>query len=298
MLFLHIGLHKTATTSLQADVFSKLPSIEFLGRGPKSIEAQSLIYQNMLRQVCAKSLDLDQFDLFSRDLRQYCLNSNVLVSDEWFTAGYDYFNNMSGCSWVERISRLSELTRDIDTKILCTTRLPSEGLLSQYMQLCSIGMANKYPTYDDYINFSEDTDAWDFCYLLSYLKENFSNVKLVDFKIITSPNERNKFLSDFFGVSIDANMGYLNKKSFNKNEEYMRDFEVVEKFRSILPDNLIIRLSNFFQTPVGKFFRTSLLRKKVKYSSIQLKLGSKAKHKINALDKNYHLAIRAGDIIL
>lgn len=121
-IFVHLGLPKTATTSLQMDVFSKIndPSFEYIGvclpRGSK----QKSIYDLFLESINTGN-NIEKTNLY---LKEYNDDLNVLISDEGITTG----------DWRSKIKNLEKCLKGLDYHLIVTVREPLSAMVSQYVQ--------------------------------------------------------------------------------------------------------------------------------------------------------------------
>ncbi|OOE55314.1 hypothetical protein BZG13_14990, partial [Salinivibrio sp. ML323] len=123
-ILIHIGLHKTATTSLQKSVFPNLEGILYHGRQSGSFVGNGDLYE----KVCgfcfgSKKYTLNEVrDSISSELTK----GRFLISDEWLTSDYDGLFGYKSGRWQKKIERLSSLINGFEHKILLTIREPLE----------------------------------------------------------------------------------------------------------------------------------------------------------------------------
>lgn len=293
MLFLHVGLHKTATTSLQSDVFPNLDAIKFLGRGPGGMDMQSDIYQQLVRTVCAPRVGMAEMQSLQENLEKACREGNVLISEEWLTSGYDWMHKLSGCDWPERIRRLGLLTQNVDVKVLCTIRRPSDGLVSQYKELCSVGILELYPCLSDYVQASADVGAWDCWFLRDTLCRSFSSVTFLNFEDLVDGRKREAVLSTFFDGSVPARMNHLNRRNHPTENSYIRDRRIVDLGSRFMPKALKRLARSILATKSGETVRAFLLKKTETISPEKYKINNTAFRTITELDEAYELFVKS-----
>ncbi len=121
-VFVHIGLPKTATTSLQMDIFSKIedPSLIYLGvylpRGSK----QESVYESFLESINTGN----NIEKTNQNLKKYTNDVRILISDEGITTG----------DWKSKIKNLEKCLKGLDYHLIVTIREPIKAMISQYVQ--------------------------------------------------------------------------------------------------------------------------------------------------------------------
>lgn len=288
MIYLHLGLHKTATTSLQSSIFESLSGVRFIGRRDIPYKMQSQLYKDILDYcMCG---DDEKYSAVREELTKYSLESateDFLLSDEWFTAGYAYPCGFSGTEWQERIRRLALLVRGFDVKVFVVVRLPSAGILSQYQQLQTVGIADKFLSYNDYIHRSTDIDAWDVDYLRSQLTALFKSVTILDFEDIIDSEASGEKLSDIFERDVPSLTVVTNSKSFDRSTEYLTRTSFANWLTDFLPLSFHRNLRkllkvNFFKR-LWHVLSTSLVRvEKNRYSK-----DTETRMRLEKLDNSY-----------
>jgi hypothetical protein len=155
-IYIHIGFHKTGTTSLQVHVFPKLENIQYLGRFHKNHKYGEDLYLNILKYCCASKVDLDLRNKIVVDLSVILNHDDILISDEWLTSNYDGLFYGDGAQWTEKQTRLRGLLEDFDTQILLCTRRPIEAAYSLYCEFKQIPYGARYETFKDFCENSFD----------------------------------------------------------------------------------------------------------------------------------------------
>lgn len=193
--FLHIGLPKTATTSLQRSTFPSIENVLYVGRSYLGVEKSGKLYQSITDYCFGESVnEIKRLDL-SRELRNRLTHESLLLSDEWFTT--DYLPPSVGytVSWQEKTRRLSQLVKGLSCKVLVTIRSPYEGLFSQYCELLAAQSPLVHAGFLDYALNSNDSKAYRYPELAMLLRANFENVQFVSFKDVTKNDEFPDWLS-------------------------------------------------------------------------------------------------------
>ena len=145
---IHIGLPKTATTSLQEHVFSNSSlSHYYLGvRQPRETE-QSLLYSKLMSLMVASTGDFKQ----KKNDFLMCLESEetdvFLISEEMFCID-------QAILWQDKIKRLALIFKDFEVECLVTTRNPAKGAFSLYVELYN-SIKWKCSCFDDFLNSNQ-----------------------------------------------------------------------------------------------------------------------------------------------
>lgn len=216
-IFVHIGLPKTATTSLQRDLFSRLDNFEYAGVSyPRSWEFDtSTVYGAfMVGMYSGETSD------FKRALERVDQNKMVLISEEMITVV------TVKSDWKQNLKNLRSLLDEYDYRLLITIRDPLDAMFSYYVERYDYFRSN-YKVFDQQILESLDMGIFRYQSFLSYLKEEFGSdrIYVADYSKITSGRfcEVERFLGselpEGFGIhqhnskSKGSSKIYLNKKS-------------------------------------------------------------------------------------
>lgn len=121
----HIGLPKTATTTLQRDVFPHIEEVHYVGvRHPRETA------QDPLYTVLTDGLRTGQLDLARRELKQALQqHRHVVLSEEMILLPEPQE------TWRDKIPRLALLLNDLPHTLLVTVRSPARGMFSFYCEL-------------------------------------------------------------------------------------------------------------------------------------------------------------------
>lgn len=179
-VYLHIGLPKTATTSLQIDYFPFVNNEEYFYAGvnqPRKSNSSELYY--LLNQVVAtgKNVDLAQ----SETRKIISQGRSLVLSDEMFLV------SSRAVTWQLKIERLISVFDIFDYKILLTVRDPVKAMFSFYTEM--------YSRYSDFQHGWEwlaennnDFRVYHYEYLLGFLtqKVDSSRIKIWKFENIVS----------------------------------------------------------------------------------------------------------------
>lgn len=131
-VIVHIGLPKTATTSLQIDVFSKLRNIQdinYVGIYQPRKDIQTELFKKFYYYLLTGKDINEIIDLIKIEIEK---GRNILISEEMIvgvSAG-----DTSNDSWRQKIHNLSLLLQNFDYKVIVTVREPSKALFSYYVE--------------------------------------------------------------------------------------------------------------------------------------------------------------------
>lgn len=218
--FVHIGLHKTATTSLQKDIFPFLDGVRFLGRSSQALKFQSSLYKEICEFCFRKTLDENSIPRIKRKLKESLAKSSLILSEEWFTADYSGFFGFRGASWQDKIDRLSILLEGFSHKILVTVREPVKGLYSQYCEFSPVGISELYSGFNEYALHSNDSFAYCYSFLNSFLTKRFSNVEYFSFDSLITGRSL-KRLAKVFNLDLLPELGHHNVKLKNNSGTFV-----------------------------------------------------------------------------
>lgn len=130
-LLVHVGLPKTATTTLQTQYFPCLPpdQVRYLGvRQPRS-RGQEDLYLLLLAAVSEGVEDPRLHQGLARLLDQ---GLHVVVSEEMFTV-----STLKGAGWQLKLQRLAGILGRYDHSLLVTVREPAQASFSYFVELQS-----------------------------------------------------------------------------------------------------------------------------------------------------------------
>ena len=127
-LYIHVGLPKTATTTLQESFFSNIDEKIACYAGvfqPRS-NLQSDIYNKFIDAVSFGS----NIGLLNSEIDNYIKScSAMILSEEMVLISQPH------ASWREKLSNLSKLVTNIDYEVVLTVRQPEVALFSYYVEL-------------------------------------------------------------------------------------------------------------------------------------------------------------------
>jgi len=217
MLYLHIGLHKTATSSLQGSVFPNLKKIKYLGRVESGgVKASDDLYREICDYCFSKGLSRQLELELKKRIKEHLNKGDLLISEEWFTADFDGFYGFEGATWQEKLKKLSNIVSDIEHKVLITIREPLDASFSQYCEFYSVGLNKRYIDYLNYFKYSNDIKVFKYLELNALINSYFCNVRYITFDAIVN-NTYHDSLSEFLNETVNFNIQHLNKKNKNKD---------------------------------------------------------------------------------
>lgn len=128
-IFVHIGLPKTATTTLQSEFFPTLlgDDIHYLGVfQPRQQNEQNGFYRKFC-EAASNSASCDEIRSALKSMQD--AGETVLISEEMLTV------SVNRASWREKLKNLAEVLRGLDYVLVLTVREPSAALFSYYVEL-------------------------------------------------------------------------------------------------------------------------------------------------------------------
>jgi len=268
-LYLHLGLAKTATTALQNQFFPKLKKINYLHREIK--DKNSLSYKIATYCFSAEE-DLTLLYSVKTSLESLLRETDVLISEEWFTMDYSWFYGFKGASWQEKLFRLGSIVEEFDFKILITTREPVSGLFSLYCELYNVAQYVRNESFISFIETSNDALSYDLASLNKVIDKAFNQSPyLLPYEMLHSDND---FLSALLTwLDRDNYVEFTNLRNENKTER--------------TESNVVVYSRSFIQKIAGRLFQLapsgyrSWLRQTFIYKSLyRIFLASRKKYQI------------------
>lgn len=126
--FVHIGLPKTATSTLQTDVFPKLQDgrLKYIGVDGYRREGKSseLYYQFMASVESGREIESIRIKI-SDSLRE----SDILLSEEMLTV------SSATVPWQDKLDRVAEILSGFDYTVIIGVREPVSAMFSYYVEL-------------------------------------------------------------------------------------------------------------------------------------------------------------------
>lgn len=252
-VIIHIGYHKTATTSMQDDIFEKQKGINYLGKSSKWYGCDRGLHQDFVKAVCSDDEETfsNQYQYLKNRIDAFAKNKDFLISDELLLGdSRDFMGGNVALS--DRLDRISKLLSAYDIEVLLTLREYKTCLHSLYVQ--------KYPYINgrDFSNFCKDPSVLNLYYyfsIYSMLKKRFREVHLLSFEALNKDEDFFKEeLSGILGVDIKSlKVSNKNQKKLSSGKKVSSGFSVRHFIRSIMGENVFrfIRNNKFLSFFVG-----------------------------------------------
>jgi hypothetical protein len=128
-IFVHIGLPKTATTTLQKEIFPALSNgvIQYLGVfQPRQENRQSDLYSRFCNAVYSGSSTKEVRSTLASMLNT---GTTIILSEEMFTV------SSSDVHWRIKLKNLAGILQGLDYTLILTVREPTSALFSYYVEL-------------------------------------------------------------------------------------------------------------------------------------------------------------------
>ena len=128
MILVHIGLPKTATTTLQKELFPRVCDADasYVGVVQPRVKIQDPLYTQIYSAICAGAELESARDALIKKMQE---KVRLIISEEMFTV------STSNSPWEEKLRRLRSLLDGLDYMILCTVREPENASFSYFTEL-------------------------------------------------------------------------------------------------------------------------------------------------------------------
>ncbi|MGB0938025.1 MAG: hypothetical protein ACPGTQ_11255 [Colwellia sp.] len=216
-LIIHIGFHKTATTTYQKNVFPNISNHKFLGRDFNGVTNSSSLYQAIMEYCLSGDEDPVQIKKIQTDLKKELEFNSLIISEEWFLSDYSGLFGFKGVCWQEKLTRLSQLINSLPHLIVVFVREPIDCLFSQYCEFQHVGINNYYKSFEDYVRNSNDAKAYDYKSLNNKINERFSDVTYVSFELLTNFSKSKKLFEQVI-FKEKINTDYIEHQNTKKVE--------------------------------------------------------------------------------
>lgn len=178
---MHIGLPKTATTTLQTDLFPKL-GVRYLGiNQPRGIKSNDLLFNLIYQSIVSGTKNDLVRQAIRRELKK---GNNLLFSEELVTV------SDSAVSWRKRLENLAQILKGVRYEIIVTVREPVSALFSYY---CEIFKTLPRADREDFMNCvltSENMEIFHYEKLSDELLKNFEKDRIHVIKFEDIINKR------------------------------------------------------------------------------------------------------------
>ncbi|MDX1695600.1 MAG: hypothetical protein R3208_17680 [Ketobacteraceae bacterium] len=183
-VYVHIGLPKTATTTLQLDYFPHVNNDEYFYLGVFQPRAQK-VQDPLFLQIISAARSGDGLEEVSQALteRLEVEQRSLIISEEMLTVG------SAEVTWQEQLSNLSKILSGIDHKVLVTVREPVSAMFSFYVELYDRFQKKGLP-FSELALHDNDFGIYHYDGLLEVLSESFDPacVHLQSFESLVKAN--------------------------------------------------------------------------------------------------------------
>lgn len=171
-IFVHIGLPKTATTTLQTDLFPNIVSdnLIYLGiRQPRNGMEQDIVYKKFMTAVnCGERINEVKIDI-----KNYLdKNISLIVSEEMIVVR----------EWKTKVQNLERIINEFDYEIILTVRSPEKAILSYYIELYEREFKDLRANFNDLALRHEYFKIYHYKYFLDFLESIFPEKRIHIYK--------------------------------------------------------------------------------------------------------------------
>lgn len=273
-LYLHLGLHKTGTTSLQETFFPFVCGKQYLKRDTQHEET---LYRKIMEFCSFPVMNIDKLELAQADLTLALKHNDVILSEEWLTSDYSGLFRFNGARWQEKLKRLSQLVQGFSYTILIVFRDPIQALPSYYAEFQKDSRnAKEIGSFADFIE-SNSSRAYDYSTTINVLSKMFNRKWVTVLKYEDLKNHPEIFyqaLAEWLSIEPKSvAVGHL-----HTNRASGSSIEVIQANLSV---RLLSRMAAFL--PKGVRSRMSFIRSI--YHSLQCAISSSVSVKRPGLDE-------------
>lgn len=245
-IFVHIGLPKTATTSLQTDCFPRIArdDIEYLGVfQPRDESIQNEIYWAFAKALTRSGKSADLRESIARRLEA----KTLIFSEEMITV------SEPKSSWKEKLANLSMILEGFDYEIIVTVREPVEAMFSYYCEVYPLLGPGRHSFVDAALR-NETMQIFHYDKLFSELSRHFEIARLHFFKfedlVINDAGALDELVTGTRTSILSAPLPNLNHRSRMEGHVVTRHFFTgADLLRCILP-----QLGSTSKKPSSKTF--------------------------------------------
>lgn len=214
-IYVHIGPHKTGSTSLQKEVFPFIEGCLFLGRKVGDVLHGDELYQKIIK-FCFVEGGKYELEEIHATLKDILSTKSIIISEEWFTTDYDAYTYGEKFNWHTKLLRLKEVVGLFEYKVLAVKRDVYVAALSLYYEFKQIPYGDKYNSYMEFCDSSNDIGF----YISGeeYIMAIFSGyVSVLDFDHLTNDNiVFRQGIANFLDIEDVPNLSKSNDKSVTK----------------------------------------------------------------------------------
>ncbi|MCC4288870.1 sulfotransferase domain-containing protein [Vreelandella aquamarina] len=123
-IFVHIGLPKTGTTTLQKNFFPNIDTFDYCGVHQPRVQQKknnNPVYNNIMQYVNSGAGSLKRI----LNVINNNANEQILISEEMLTVSEN---------WLQKLKRLFEVVSHYDYSIIVTVRDPLKATFSYYIE--------------------------------------------------------------------------------------------------------------------------------------------------------------------
>lgn len=264
-IYLHIGLPKTATTSLQMHAFPEIARIcnyTYVGvNQPRGKHTK----HHPLYSAVLMAIDQGKFEEFEDQLSKLSNFSGVVISEEMITV------STSTTSWDVKLENLSKLLKGHEYEILVTIREPKDAIFSYYIELYE-SMKSEFPQFHNSVVTDPCMGIYRYASFVKLLESMFKreHIHYASFCQIIKNDFSSvlKFLDADLGINVEMSRTN-NKKSSDKyvyvkgKENLYKRFNKYERARPNGPIKIVLRIINLLilRPLLSRFHPTYKIRK-------------------------------------
>jgi len=212
-IVLHLGLPKTASSSLQNDLFPSLGEpVYFAGHSASGgLELPPLA---SLRAVLDRPSQVSRLAgrFWESIERVPSGTTHVLISDEMFVV------DTAKTTWQKKLELLGTVLDDSSVTVVVVVREPLDWAYSLYAELSAM-MIRQGLALDDFLLHSNQTELADYVYLEELLGKNFrkASVQFHSFDDLTSPEGPARLLGRL-GIALDRDLSLSHRNRRQRSE--------------------------------------------------------------------------------
>jgi hypothetical protein len=245
-IYLHVGLPKTATTSLQLHVFPEIArryNYAYVGVDqPREQHPQ----HHPLYAATLIAINEGEFQEFEVQLSKMSNFSGIIISEEMITVSTETV------SWERKIKNLSKLLEAHKYEILVTLRHPKDAIFSYYLEQYE-ALKSEYPQFSSSIACHPYMEIYRYASFTQKLEHMFERQHI--HYALFSQIIKDDFTSvlEFLKIdqSIKITMAKSNTKKTSEDHVYVKSkgslytkFEQYERTKAMGPIKTVLRIIN------------------------------------------------------
>lgn len=169
-VFFHIGLPKTATTSLQKGIFPAISDdfVRYIGVfQDRKDNVQTGLYVDIYRAVC----DSKDIDVVRNKIRNSIQKKSTVLSEEMFMV------SSGNTTWRRKLYNIERLLSGIDYELLVTVREPTSAMFSYYVELYH-RFGKKWKRFIDCALYDEAMEIFHYKKMIEELTKHFNHTRI------------------------------------------------------------------------------------------------------------------------